>query len=119
MTTAQAHKKDLNPFNYDNVFIWWYQPWMGTSNSAVKLQYFWLDTLNDAMRHEIEFLSAMTASYSKLTDCMLGREGIQTPFSMMAGYHDMARDMTEATFKRMQKVTEFSDDFKERLWSEI
>ncbi|MGO1717812.1 MAG: hypothetical protein ACTHZY_11105, partial [Halomonas sp.] len=112
-------QKALNATNYEGVFIGWYQPWMATSDSTVKLQHIWFDALNDAMRHEIEFLSTITASYSKLTSCMLGLEGVQTPFSIMSCYHDMASDMTEGTLKRMQKVAELSEDLKERLWCEI
>ncbi|MBT2774337.1 hypothetical protein J7J47_19090 [Halomonas sp. ISL-60] len=120
MTTLQSpHKKALNAPSYDGAFIWWYQPLMATNSSSVKLQYIWFDTLNDAMRHELELFSTMVDSYSKLTNCMLGLEGVQTPLSMVSCYHNIASDMADVNMRRILKVTELKEDFKERLWSEM
>ncbi|MCG7600876.1 hypothetical protein MHM84_13885 [Halomonas sp. McH1-25] len=119
MTTLELPKASFNTFNNDNLFTWWYQPWMETTDSAAKLQRIWLETFNDAMRHEFEFFSTMATSYSKLTHCMLGLGGPQTPASMASCYHEVASDMTEATLKRMRKVSELSDDLRERIWCEI
>lgn len=121
MTTLQSKhpKKALNAFNYDSVFIWWYQPWMATTGSAAKLQGILFDSLNDNMRYELELFSTMTDSYSKLTSCLLGLEGIQTPLSMASCYHKVANDMADVTMRRMHKVSVLNEDFKERLWCEI
>jgi len=67
----------------------------------------------------LSFFSTLTSSYSKLTTCMLGLEGVQTPFSMMCCYHELASDLTKATFKRMQNASEYSEELKERLWTEL
>ena len=121
MTTLELPKASFNTSNNDNLFTWWYQyqPWMETTNSAAKLQRIWLETFNDAMRHEFEFFSTMATSYSKLTHCMLGLGGAQTSASMASCYQEIASDMTEATLKRMRKVSELSDDLRERIWCEI
>jgi hypothetical protein len=120
MTILQSpQKKALNASNYDSAFIWWQQPWMVTNGSSVKLQHIWFDTLNDTMRHELELFSTMAESYSKLTSCMLGFEGVQTPLSMASCYHKVASDMADITMRRMLKVTELKEDLKERLWCEM
>ncbi|BBI51153.1 hypothetical protein HORIV_35740 [Vreelandella olivaria] len=61
----------------------------------------------------------MAPVYSKLTHCMLGFNGPLTPESMTSCYHQIAGEMTEATFNRMRSVSELSEDFKERLWCEL
>ncbi|KPQ26071.1 MAG: hypothetical protein HLUCCA13_03110 [Halomonas sp. HL-48] len=120
MTTIQKpHEKSVNASNYDSVFIWWYQPWMATSSSAVKAQYIWFDMLNDTMRHELEFFAAMAESSRTLTSCMLGHEGLNTPSLLASCYQKVTSDMTKATVKRMQKVSELNDELKERIWCEI
>ncbi|AQU82267.1 hypothetical protein BV504_06440 [Halomonas sp. 'Soap Lake  len=120
MTTLQSpHKKSINASNYDSVFIWWYQPWMTTNGLTAKLQHIWFDTINDNMRHELEFFSTMTESYSKLTSCMLGFEGVQTPLSMASCYHKVVSDMADVNMRRMLKTTELNKDLKERIWCKI
>ncbi|QNI04762.1 hypothetical protein HXW73_08385 [Halomonas sp. SH5A2] len=106
-------------FGYEEFFIWWYQPLMGTTVPMIKLQYIWLNTLNNTLRHELDLFSTMVDSCNKLSGCMLGLEGVQTPSSMVSCYQDVADDMAEATFKRMQRVSELSEEFKERLWCEM
>ncbi|MBT2787881.1 MULTISPECIES: hypothetical protein [unclassified Halomonas] len=105
--------------NNKDLLVFWYQPWTETTHSAVKLHCIWLETLNDALRHEIDFLAAMAPVYSKLTHCMLGLNGPLTPELMASCYHQIADDMSEATFNRMRNVSELSEDFKERIWCEL
>lgn len=120
MATIQSpQKKAMNASNYDSVFIWWYQPWMTTNSSAAKLQHIWLDILNDTLRHEFELLSTMAESYSKLTSCLLGLEGVHSPLSMALCYHKVASEMAGANMKQILKITEFNEEFKERIWCEI
>ncbi|EHJ91792.1 hypothetical protein [Vreelandella boliviensis] len=121
---AKASIADNNEVNNNVIYnkdllALWYQPWAETSNSAAKLQCIWLETLNDAFRHEIDFLATMAPVYSKLTHCMLGLNGPLTPESMASCYHQIAGDMSEATFNRMRNVSELSEDFKERIWCEL
>ncbi|MCA8865282.1 MULTISPECIES: hypothetical protein [unclassified Halomonas] len=123
--TTSAFQKDspntanTNVFNNNDLLVFWYQPWVETSHSAAKLHCIWLETLNDAFRHEIDFLAAMAPVYSKLTHCMLGVNGPLTPESMTSCYHQIAGEMTEATFNRIRRVSELSEDFKERIWCEL
>ncbi|WP_386083893.1 hypothetical protein ACFIOZ_10835 [Vreelandella sp. F11] len=124
MTTSAFQKASPNTantkvFNNNDLLVFWYQPWVETSNSAAKLHCIWLETINDAFRHEIDFLATMAPVYSKLTHCMLGFNGPLTPESMTSCYHQIAGEMTEATFNRMRSVSELSEDFKERLWCEL
>ncbi|MDW5377930.1 hypothetical protein R6258_13445 [Halomonas sp. HP20-15] len=119
MTTIELPKIPLKAASTNNLFLWWYHPWMEATDSSAKLRRIWQDTLNDAVRHELEFFSAMAISYSKLTHCMLGLGGLKTPTSMASCYREIADDMTEATWKRMRKVSELSDELRERIWCEI
>ncbi|CEP36135.1 MULTISPECIES: hypothetical protein [unclassified Halomonas] len=124
MTTSTFPNAALNIANsnmLDNkdFLTFWYQPWTETTHSAAKLQCLWLATLNDALRHEIDFLATMAPVYSKLTHCMLGLNGPLTPESVASCYHQIAGDMTEATFNRMRNVSELSEDFRERIWCEL
>ncbi|OJA04549.1 hypothetical protein [Halomonas sp. QHL1] len=116
-----GHNSVFNTYVVDNndLFAMWYQPWAETSNSAAKLQCIWLETLNDAFRHEMDFLATIAPVYSKLSHCMLGLNGPLTPESMASCYHQIAGDMREATFNRMRNVSELSEDFKERIWCEL
>lgn len=116
---ASPNTANTNVFNNNDLLVFWYQPWVETSSSAAKLHCIWLETLNDAFRHEIDFLATMAPVYSKLTHCMLGFNGPLTPESMTSCYHQIAGEMTEATFNRMRSVSELSEDFKERLWCEL
>lgn len=108
-----------NITDHKDLLAFWCQPWVATSNSAAKLHCIWLQTLNDALRYEIDFLATMAPVYSKLTHCMLGFNGPQTPELMASCYHQVAGEMTEATFNRMRNVSELSEDFKERIWCEL
>ncbi|MBR2512562.1 MAG: hypothetical protein IKE45_00830 [Halomonas sp.] len=121
MTTLKFPKPQLDAkvANNDSLLVFWHLPWMEITNSAFKLQRIWLETVNDAFRYELEFISTVAPFYSKLTHCMLGFEGLQTPASMASCYHKIAGDMSEATYNRMRKVSELSDDFRERIWSEL
>ncbi|WGI27288.1 hypothetical protein QEN58_09545 [Halomonas alkaliantarctica] len=116
-----GHNNLVNSYVVDNneFFAMWYQPWADTSNSAAKLQCIWLETLNDAFRYEMDFLATIAPAYSKLSHCMLGLNGPLTPELMASCYHQIAGDMTEATFNRMRNVSELSEDFKERIWCEL
>ncbi|MEL7895676.1 hypothetical protein [Vreelandella neptunia] len=108
-----------NVINNKYLLAFWYQPWAETSNSAAKLQCIWLETLNDAFRHEVDFLATMAPVYSKLTHCMLGFNGPLTPELIASCYRQIAGEMTEATFNRMRNVSELNEDFKERIWCEL
>ncbi|MFJ5537264.1 hypothetical protein [Vreelandella titanicae] len=124
MANAKIPKKALNASNYDslfidNVFLWWYQSWIPTNNSTAKLQHIFYDAFNDAVRHEIELFSTLTGSYCKLTNCILRFKGVQTPFSLIFCYHDMVGDFTKAAFIRMRNASEYRDNFKEQLWTEL
>ncbi|SDN17924.1 hypothetical protein [Vreelandella arcis] len=120
MTTLQLPKsKSPPPVADDSLLDIWYQPWVETTNSAVKLQRIWLETVNDALRHELDFISTVAPFYIKLTHCMTGLEGPQTPTTMASCYHRIAGDMSEATYNRMRRVSELSDDFRERIWFEL
>ncbi|WFE70807.1 hypothetical protein P8S55_13590 [Halomonas sp. M1] len=118
MTTPKSPKPQLDArvANDDSLLVFWY---LEITHSAFKLQRIWLETVNDAFRYELEFMSTVAPFYSKLTHCMLGFEGLQTPASMASCYHKIAGDMSEATYNRMRKVSELSDDFRERIWSEL
>lgn len=105
--------------NDDNLLGFWYEPWVEITNSAVKLQSIWLETVNDAIRHELDFIATVAPFYSKLTHCMLGFEGPQTPTAMATCYHKIAGDVSEATYNRIRRVSELSDDFRERIWTEL
>ncbi len=118
MTTSKLPETPLKTANTDTLSLWWYQPWGEAINSAVKLQCIWLETCNDAARHELEFFSTMATSYSKLTHCMLGLGELHTLASVACCYHEIGNDMTEATLKRTRMVSELSDDFIERIWCE-
>lgn len=119
MITPDLTKQSLKAPVAENLLVLWSQPWMESTNTAIKLQRIWLETLNDAMRHELEFFSTIVTSYSKLTSCMLGLEGLQTPSSVVSCYHEIAGDMTQAALNRMHKVSELNDDLRERIWCEI
>lgn len=116
-----GHNSVVNTYLVDNndLFAMWYQPWAETSNSAAKLQCIWLETLNDAFRHEMDFLATIAPVSNKLSLCMLGLNGPLTPESMASCYHQIAGDMTKATLNRMRNVSELSEDFKERIWCEL
>lgn len=119
MKKSKQLETPLQPASTDSPYLWWYQPWGEAIDSAVKLQGIWLETCNDIARHELEFLSTMATSCNKLTNCMLGLGGQLTLASMASCYHDIGSDMAEATLKRTRMVSELSDDFIERIWSEI
>ena len=119
MITSGHQKNPLKAPVADNLLVLWSQPWMESTNTAIKLQRIWLETLNDATRHELDFFSTVTSSCNKLTSCMLGLEGLLTPSSMVSCYHEITGDMTEATLKRARKVSKLSDDLRERIWCEI
>ncbi|MBS3667983.1 hypothetical protein [Vreelandella boliviensis] len=116
---ASPNTANTNVFNNNDLLVFWYQPWVETSSSAAKLQCIWLETLNDAFRHEIDFLATMAPVCSKITHCMLGFNGPLTPESMTSCYHQIAGEMTEATFNRIRRVSELNEDFKERIWCEL
>lgn len=109
----------LRTVNKEDQPSWLHLPWMEGADSVVKLQRIWLDICNDAARHELEFLTTMASSYSKLTTCMLNFGGQHTPESMASCYQEVADDMAEATLKRMRRVSELNDELKERIWCEI
>ncbi|MEC9481728.1 MAG: hypothetical protein UMU75_00190 [Halomonas sp.] len=119
MTTLELPETPPSAASNDRLYSFWNQPWIETTNSTAKLQRIWLETFNDAMRHEIEFFVTMATSYSKLSQCMLGLGGLQTPASIASCYQEITDDMTAATLKRMRRVSELSDDFRERIWCEI
>ncbi|WP_083004527.1 hypothetical protein [Halomonas sp. GT] len=119
MTTLLFPNLTAKPVSNESMLVLWYQPWVETTHSAAKLQRIWLEAANEALRHELDFISTVAPIYSKLTYCMLGFEGPQTPSSMTTCYHNIAGDMTEATFNRMRKVSELSEDLRERIWSEL
>ncbi|EHA16808.1 hypothetical protein HAL1_03507 [Halomonas sp. HAL1] len=119
MVTSDLTKQPLKAPLTENLLVLWSQPWMESTNTAIKLQRIWLETLNDATRHELDFFSTVTSSCNKLTSCMLGLEGLLTPSSMVSCYHEITGDMTEATLKRARKVSKLSDDLRERIWCEI
>ncbi|CAH1044577.1 hypothetical protein [Halomonas sp. TD01] len=119
MTTLMFPNLTANTTNKDTILVLWHQPWVEATHSAAKLQRVWLETVNEALRYELDFISTVAPIYSKLTCCMLGFEGPQTPASMAACYHSIAGDMTEATFNRMRKVSELSEDLRERIWCEL
>lgn len=119
MVTSNLTKQPLKAPLTENLLVLWSQPWMESTNTAIKLQRIWLETLNDATRHELDFFSTVTSSCNKLTSCMLGLEGLLTPSSMVSCYHEITGDMTEATLKRARKVSKLSDDLRERIWCEI
>lgn len=116
-----GHNNGVNTYAVVNndLFAMWYQQWAETSNSAAKLQCIWLETLNDAFRHEMDFLATIAPVSNKLSLCMLGLNGPLTPESMASCYHQIAGDMTEATLNRMRNASELSEDFKERIWCEL
>ncbi|GEN27122.1 hypothetical protein HVA01_07680 [Halovibrio variabilis] len=119
MTTAESPTKAWNAPHYDIASIWWHQPWVATSSSTIKIQHILFEACNDTMRLELEFFAAMAASYSKLTSCMLGLQGLQTPSSLASCYQNAADEMGDAAIKRMQKVSELTEDVEELIWSEI
>lgn len=119
MTTLLFPNLTAKSVSSESMMVLWYQPWVETTHSAAKLQRIWLAAANEALRHELDFISAVAPIYSKLTCCMLGFEGPQTLSSMAICYHNSAEDMTQATFNRIRKVSELSEDLRERIWSEL
>ncbi|WKD26518.1 hypothetical protein NDQ72_10550 [Halomonas sp. KG2] len=119
MTTLLFPNLTTKSINSETMLVLWYQPWMETTHSAAKLQRIWLEAASEALRHELEFISAVAPIYSKLTYCMLGFEGPQTLSSMAVCYHNTAEEMAEATFNRIRKVSELSEDLREQIWSEL
>lgn len=117
-TLTKAHA-DPKATSDDTLIDFWYQSWLETTNSVVKLQRIWLETFNEAFRHELDLISTVAPLHSRLTRCMLGFDGPPTPTSMVSCYHKIAGDMTEATYNRIRQVSELSDDFRERIWSEL
>ncbi|WP_404377601.1 hypothetical protein [Vreelandella aquamarina] len=119
MTTLKLPTQTPNTINNNTLPIFWYSTWEEAAQASAKLQQIWLETLNEAFRHELEFISTITPFYSKFANCLLGLEGPQTPASLAFCYHQMAGDMTHAHFKRMRKVSELSEDLRERIWCEL
>ncbi|MCP1319273.1 hypothetical protein [Halomonas sp. 707B3] len=119
MTTLKLPNPAPSENSYANPAIFWYQTWEEATQTSAKLQKIWLEALNEAFRHELEFLSAIAPFYSKLANCLLGFEGPQTPASLASCYHQLAGDMTHATFKRMHKVSKLNKDLRERIWCEL
>lgn len=119
MVTSDLTKQPLKASVTENLLVLWSQPWMESTTTAIKLQQIWLETLNDATRHELDFFATVAVSCNKLTSRMLGLEGLLTPSSMLSCYHEITSDMTEATLKRVHKVSKLSDDLRERIWCEI
>lgn len=118
MVTSDLTKQPLKASVTENLLVLWSQPWMESTTTAIKLQQIWLETLNDATRHELDSCNR-GGSCNKLTSCMLGLEGLLTPSSMLSCYHEITGDMAEATLKRVHKVAKLSDDLRERIWCEI
>ncbi len=119
MKTSYLTKKAVKAPTADYLLYLSSQTWVESTNTAIKLQCIWLATLNDATRHELEFLSTLMTSYSKISSCMLDSKGLQTPSSVASCYHEIAGNMAQATLNRMLKVSELTDDLRERIWCEI
>ncbi|RUR27308.1 hypothetical protein ELY33_15520 [Vreelandella andesensis] len=119
MTTLMFPNLTANDINNDTMLMLWYHPWVEATHSAAKLQRIWLEAFNDALRHELDFITTVAPIYNKLGSCMLGFEGPQTPGSMATCYHNIAGDMADAALNRMRKVSELNDDLRERIWDEL
>lgn len=111
--------KELTASMSSQAPLWWFQPWLESVDSAVKFQQIWLSTMSDLMQHESEFLTTLMESSSKLAQCAWRFETMKDPSAFASCYHSVANDMAEATLKRMHRVSEMSDDFREQLWDEI
>lgn len=121
MATSRAFRAAMPPTHgsVDAMTAWWLHQWLETMAPVARLQMVWLETLGDAMRHEAEFLSALAASGDRLSRCAWNQDLLRDPSTLASCYHGMAGEMTEATLKRMVKVTELSRDFRERIWDEL
>lgn len=119
MPQSKPSKTHQKSEKNDMLIFGWHRTWIESVDSAEKLQRIWFETYNDAIRHEIEFLVAMAVSYSRITSCILNYSGRPTKESMTSCYQEIADDMTEATLKRFRKVSELSDELRERIWCEI
>ncbi len=66
MVTSDLTKQPLKAPVTENLLVLWSQPWMESTATVIKLQQIWLETLNDATRHELDFFATVAVSCNKL-----------------------------------------------------
>ncbi|WP_053070654.1 hypothetical protein [Halomonas sp. PR-M31] len=99
--------------------IWWLNQWMETANSAARLQLIWWDMVGNAMHQEAEFFKIMANSTERMAQGVMNQDLLRDPAAMATHYRQIAKDINEATMNRMTKVSNLSEDFRDRLWEEM
>lgn len=126
MATLQSAKLQSRPTPLtlvsDNSYpatTWWMHQWLATMLPFAKAQLSCWEAFGNLMQHEAEFFRTMATSSEQLARCTWDPDMLRDPTAMTSCYQAIAGDMTEATMKRMLRVTELSRDFRECLWDEL
>ncbi|MFC3285403.1 hypothetical protein [Litchfieldella rifensis] len=101
------------------VVEWWMQHWMDAATPMARMQLAWMETVGEAIQHEAEFLTACAMSSERMAKCFMDQEMHKDPATLGECYHNMVKQVTDAHLTRMGKVTELSNEFRERVWEEL
>ncbi|WP_148254087.1 hypothetical protein [Aidingimonas lacisalsi] len=115
-----------SPFVADELFAssrplvnLWFKHCLDPAAPMLRMQLAWLESVNDAIQFEAEFLTACADTSGKLANCLTNPATLQNPTQLSECYQQAVDQVTNAHMTRLTRATEFSREFRERLWEEI
>lgn len=95
---------------------WWLHHWMDGSTPMARLQMAWMASAGEAVQAELEFLGACADMQQRWAHC-LNREA--DPQALGECYQGLVQEMADAQFKRLHRVSQLPDDFRQQVWEEL
>lgn len=106
-----------SPF-HNPMLEWWQQQWMQGTHPMARMQLAWMESLAETMQFEAQFLMAVAESGERMAKCFDVSQPA-TPEEVQAAYHALVKEVNDAHMKRLERVAQLTEDFRERLWEEI
>ncbi|MCH4565011.1 hypothetical protein MKP05_18085 [Halomonas sp. EGI 63088] len=101
------------------MLAWWQQQWLQNASPLARMQLAWMESLAEAMQFEAQYFKAMAESGQRMAECVGGEDAPSTPAEVQECYQKLVKDVTDAQMKRMEKATQLSHEFRERIWEEL
>ncbi|WP_355662191.1 hypothetical protein [Halomonas salifodinae] len=95
---------------------WWFQHCMDGSPPMARLQMAWLASAGEVVHAELEFLGACADMQQRWARCLSGDTDAKT---LGECYQGMVKEMANAQFKRLHRVTQLPNEFRQQVWEEL
>ncbi|MDC8804735.1 hypothetical protein PRZ61_14880 [Halomonas pacifica] len=95
---------------------WWLTSWSHHAPPMARLQLAWLSMAGETLQAELEFFGACADMQRRWNRCLSHEKD---PQALGECYQSLVKEMTDAQFQRLHRVSQLPNDFRQQVWEEL